>query len=45
MNEEFRDITDFPNYQISNFGNVYSKNKDNLLTPCDDSHGYLMVHL
>lgn len=45
MNEEFRDIIDFPNYQISNFGNVYSKNKNSLLTPCDDSRGYLMVHL
>lgn len=45
MKEEFRDIPNFPNYQISNYGNVFSKNKHGLLIPCDDSHGYLMVHL
>ena len=43
--EEFKEIQDFPNYQISNYGNVFSKNRNKILSPCDDSHGYLMVHL
>lgn len=44
-NEIFKRIDDFPNYLISNLGNVYSLRKKSFLRPCDDGHGYLMLHL
>jgi hypothetical protein len=31
--EEYRDIDDFPNYQVSNLGNVRNKKRGNVLQP------------
>ena len=31
--EEYRDIDDFPNYQVSNLGNVRNKTRGNVLKP------------
>jgi len=33
MTEEYRDINDFPNYQVSNLGNVRNKTRGNVLKP------------
>jgi hypothetical protein len=33
MTEEYRDINDFPNYQVSNLGNVRNKTRGNVLNP------------
>lgn len=44
-NEIFKEIKDFPGYYISNFGRLYSCKKEKFLSPCDDKHGYLMLHL
>ena len=46
LEEEWRDIKDFPNYQISNYGKIYSKKSKILLHP--DKHpngGHLRVTL
>ena len=33
MTEEYRDINNFPNYQVSNFGNVRNKIRGNIIKP------------
>ena len=40
--EEYRDIKDFPNYQVSNFGNVKNKKTNKILKPREmkKSYGY-----
>lgn len=43
--EEWIEIPDFPNYLISDYGRVYSKKRDILLTPRFDHGGYLLVNL
>lgn len=57
LKEEWRDITNYPNYQVSNLGRVKSKErytkqrngmnlrKEKLLTPQKDHKGYLYVRL
>ena len=42
--EEWRTITDFPNYSVSNFGNVMNNKTKKLLKLCDKS-GYYGVSL
>lgn len=43
--EIFKDIKDFENYQISNYGNVYSKNRKRLIAPQLTNMGYMRVQL
>ena len=43
--EEFKTVEGFDNYQISNFGRVYSQNQDRLLKPQKDAIGYYHVRL
>jgi hypothetical protein len=50
MKEIFKDIEGYPNYQISNYGNVKSLNynhtgKEKILKPTKDKKGYLRVCL
>lgn len=45
MIEEFRDIEGFPNYQVSNIGNVKNIKKNEYKLPGYDDHGYLKVDL
>jgi len=34
MTEEYRDVEGFPNYEVSNLGNVRNKKRGNILQPC-----------
>jgi len=44
--EEFKIISDFPNYKISNFGRIYSEKTKKFLKPISsDSWGYHLVIL
>lgn len=44
--EEWRVVKDFPNYEISTYGNVYNRRNDRMLNPCiDRSHDYAVVNL
>lgn len=43
--EEWRNISGFPNYMISNFGNVWNAKYDRFLKPQDDGRGYKFVNL
>ena len=45
--EEYKPILDYPNYEVSNFGNVrsFKYNETRLLKPFIDNHGYLGVKL
>lgn len=50
MIEEWKTIDDYPNYQVSNMGNVKSLNynhtgKEKILKQCKNSKGYLNVTL
>lgn len=45
MKEEYKDIPGFPNYQVSNLGNVKNKKRDKLKEPGYDKNGYLKVDL
>ena len=45
MAEEFRIIKDFPNYEVSNFGNVKNNKTGKILKPIIDSLGYYKVSL
>ncbi len=45
MKEEYRNIEGFPNYQVSNLGNVRNIKKNTQKTPGNDKHGYLKVDL
>jgi len=41
---EWKTITDYPNYQISNCGLIKNK-KENFLKSRDNNHGYEIVNL
>lgn len=43
-NEEWKEITDYPNYQISNLGNVRNKNND-ILIPYLNKSGYYCIKI
>lgn len=45
MEEMWEDVRDFPNYQISSAGKVWSKNHNRLLKPNIVRSGYNMVRL
>ena len=45
MAEEFKIIKDFPNYEVSNFGNVKNIKTDRILKPGIDTRGYYYVIL
>lgn len=42
VNEDWREIPNYPNYMISSLGRVYSKQKDKFLSP--DKHGVLLLY-
>ena len=44
LNEIWRDIPDYPNYQISNLGNVRNIKTGRILKPRMTKGGYLQVH-
>lgn len=41
--EEYKDIVDYPNYEVSNFGNVRNKRNGRILKPWLGGAGYLYV--
>ena len=43
--EVFRSITEYDNYEVSNFGNVKNKQTARILKPGKDTHGYYFVNL
>lgn len=43
--EEWRDIEDYPNYEVSNIGRVRNKNTGRILSQNDNGCGYLHVSL
>lgn len=45
MEEIWKDIPNFPNYQISNLGKVYSKKRNKLLAITKNDRGYCYVQL
>ena len=45
MEEEYKSIVDFENYEVSNFGNVRNIKTGRILKPSIDSHGYYKVSL
>lgn len=42
--EQWKTIKDFPNYQVSNFGNIKNK-KGKIIKPTINKKGYLIVKL
>ena len=45
IKEEWRTIQTFPNYQVSNLGNVRNTLTNKLLTPYDAGNGYMRIGL
>lgn len=45
MKEEYREIDGFPNYEVSNLGNVRSIKRNKIKEPGSDHNGYLKVDL
>lgn len=45
MNEIWKDIQDWEEYSVSNYGRVFSKYKNKLLSICEKDNGYKMVGL
>ncbi|CAL5981701.1 HNH_endonuclease [Hexamita inflata] len=43
--EEYRDITGYPNYEVSNLGQVRNKTTGRILKPRQRSDGYLLIGL
>jgi hypothetical protein len=43
--EIWRDIDNYDNYQVSNFGNVRNSKKNNLMTGSSNNEGYYVVSL
>lgn len=44
MQEIWKDIPNYENYQISNLGNVFSKKHNKILKPYKNIHNYLIVN-
>ena len=45
MEETYKQIDDFPNYSVSNKGQIKNNSSGKLLTCCKNLHGYLCVSL
>lgn len=45
MKETYRTINEFPNYEVSNLGNVRNKKRNEIKVPGTDGKGYLKVDL
>lgn len=45
MEEEFREIEGFPNYEVSNTGKIRNKISNKFLKPKQDKNGYFNLHL
>ena len=45
MNEIYKTIEEFPNYEVSNMGNIRNKKTKRILKPGKDAGGYLRVVL
>ena len=45
MQEEYRIIKDFENYEVSNFGNIKNFNTGRILKPLINSNGYYKINL
>ncbi len=45
LQEEWKDIPEFANYQISNLGRVYSVNRDIIMQPSMSTFGHLKITL
>ena len=43
--EEWRKVEEFPNYSVSNLGNVRNDETGRILKPWVNSHGYLLANL
>ena len=45
MKEKWKKIENYPNYLISNYGNIYSTKSNKILKPKIDKQGYLHIGL
>lgn len=45
INEYYCPLIDYPNYAVSNYGNVKNIKTDRILKPRFDKNGYLVIHL
>ena len=45
INEYYCPLIDYPNYAVSNYGNVKNRNTGRILKPGKSSNGYLAVNL
>ena len=45
MIEEYKQIKEFPNYEVSNFGNIKNIKKDKLMSLYPKNNGYIAVKL
>jgi hypothetical protein len=45
MAEQYKIINDFPNYEVSSFGNVKNNKTGRVLKPGIDGHGYYYINL
>lgn len=43
--EDWKEIKGFPNYMISNFGNVWNKKRNRTVSTSKNNHGYMQVCL
>jgi len=43
MEEIWKDIKDFENYRVSNYGRIFSKKSNQILKPTSDKKGYLRI--
>lgn len=43
--EEWKDISGYENYQISSYGNIWSKNRNRMLKTINDKYGYKVINL
>ena len=44
-NEEWLDLSRFPNYQVSSYGRIRNKRNGRILKPAQDRYGYLRVSI
>jgi len=45
INEYYCPLIDYPNYAVSNYGNVKNRNTNKILKPGINCHGYYIVNL